>query len=60
MYNEYEELFGNKVIDAVTYGGGIYAEFNALSVKKIRFTVEIPDGQSAVGISEIAVMGKVK
>lgn len=59
VYNEYEALFGNKVIDAVTYGGGVYAEFNALNVKKIRFTVEIPQGQSRVGISEIAVMGKV-
>lgn len=60
VYNGYEAQFGNKVIDAVTYGGGVYAEFNALNVKRIRFTVEIPQGQSTVGISEIAVMGKVK
>ena len=57
VYNGYEAQFGNKVIDAVTYGGGVYAEFDARNVKKIRFTIEIPQGQSAVGISEIAVMG---
>lgn len=34
VYNGYEAQFGNKVIDAVTYGGGVYAEFNALNVKE--------------------------
>lgn len=58
-YNEFELMYGNYVIEAIAYGGGVYAEFGALSVKTIRFTVEIPEGQESVGLSEIAVMGKV-
>lgn len=41
-------------------GGGVYAEFDAIKVKQIRFTVELPENQARVGISEIAVLGKVK
>lgn len=59
-FNEFELMYGNKVIEAVAYGGGVYAEFAATKVKKIRFTVEVPEGQTIVGISEIAVMGKVR
>lgn len=58
-FNEFELMYGNKVVEAVAYGGGVYAEFAATKVKKIRFTVEVPEGQTAVGISEVAVMGKV-
>lgn len=59
-FNDFELMNGNYVIEAIAYGGGVYAEFDALSVKTIRFTVEIPAGQKSVGLSEIAVMGKVK
>ena len=58
VYNDFELKYGNYVLEAVAYGGGVYAEFNAIKVKTIRFTVEIPDGQSTVGISELAIMGK--
>ncbi len=58
-FNEFELMYGNKVVEAVAYGGGVYAEFAATKVKKIRFTVEVPEGQTEVGISEVAVMGKV-
>ena len=44
----------------MTYGGGTYVEFDAINVRAIRFTVEIPEGQSMVGISEIAVMGRAE
>ena len=37
-----------------------YVEFDAIQVKAIRFTVEVPEGQSMVGLSEIAIMGKVR
>lgn len=59
VYDEFELTNGNYVIDSLTYGGGVYAEFDAINVKTIRFTVEVPEGQEMVGISEIAVMGKV-
>ena len=58
-FNEFELMYGNKVVEAVAYGGGVYAEFAATKVKKIRFTVEVPEGQTEVGISEVAVIGKV-
>lgn len=58
-FNEFELMYGNKVVEAVAYGGGVYAEFAATKVKNIRFTVEVPEGQTEVGISEVAVMGKV-
>ena len=41
-------------------GGSVYAEFDAIKVKQIKFTVEMPENQKQVGISEIAVIGKVK
>lgn len=60
VYNEFELAYGNYVIEAMTYGGGTYVEFDAINVRAIRFTVEIPEGQSMVGISEIAVMGRAE
>ena len=58
VYNEDELLIGNYVIENVVYGSGVYAEFDALNIKSIRFSVKAPEGQSLVGISEIAVLGK--
>lgn len=40
------------------YGGSVYAEFNAISVKKIRFTIELPEGQKAAAVAEVAIVGK--
>ena len=60
VYDDFELTNGNYIIDAVTYGGGAYVEFDAIQVKAIRFTVEVPEGQSMVGLSEIAIMGKVR
>ena len=42
------------------YGGNVYAEFNAISVNKIRFTVELPEGQKSVALSEVAIVGRIK
>ena len=58
VYNEDELALGNYVIENIVYGSGVYAEFNAINVKSIRFTVVLPEGQESVGVSEIAVLGK--
>ncbi len=42
----------------VTMGAASYAEFDELQVKSVRITVEVPQGQSLVGISEIRILGK--
>lgn len=42
----------------VVPGAAAYAEFNELNVKSIRITVEVPEGQESVGISEIRILGK--
>ena len=42
----------------VTPGAAIHTEFDELNVKTIRITVEVPEGQETVGISEIRVLGK--
>ena len=42
----------------ITPGAATYAEFNELNVKSIRITVEVPEGQESVGISEIRILGK--
>ena len=39
-------------------GAAAYAEFNELNVKTVRITLEVPEGQEAVGISEIRILGK--
>lgn len=58
VYNDFELSLGNYVIDAVSYCGGTYVEFDAIKVRSVRFTVEVPEGQQMVGISEVVVMGK--
>lgn len=58
VYNEDELDLGNYVIENIVYGSGVYAEFNAINVKSIRFTVTFPEGQDRIGVSEIAVLGK--
>ena len=60
FFNEFDLENGIETLEAVAYGGGVWAEFKEISVKKIRFTVEVPKGQESVGLSEIAVMGKKK
>ena len=42
----------------VTPGAAAYAEFDELNVKSIRITVEVPEGQESVGISEVRILGK--
>lgn len=58
FYNQFDLENGIETLEAVTYGGGVWAEFKEINVKKIRFTVEVPEGQESVGLSEIAVMGR--
>ena len=42
----------------ITPGAAAYAEFDQLNVKSVRVTVDVPEGQEAVGISEIRILGK--
>ena len=42
----------------ISPGAAAYAEFDELNVKSIRITIEVPDGQDSVGVSEIRVLGK--
>ena len=42
----------------ITAGAAAYAEFDELNVKSVRITVEVPEGQESVGISEIRILGK--
>ena len=39
-------------------GASAYAEFDELNVKTIKVTVEVPQGQENVGISEVKILGK--
>jgi hypothetical protein len=39
-------------------GSAAYAEFDELNVKSIRITMEVPEGQETVGISEVRILGK--
>ena len=41
----------------VTPGAAAYAEFHELHVKSVKITVEVPEGQDAVGISEVRIIG---
>lgn len=42
----------------ITSGAAAYAEFEELNVKSVEITVEVPEGQDAVGISEVRILGK--
>ena len=42
----------------VTPGAAAYAEFDQLHVKSIKITMEIPEGQTSVGISEVRIIGQ--
>ena len=42
----------------IVSGAAAYAEFNELNVKSIRITIEVPEGQESVGISEVRILGK--
>lgn len=56
-----EEYFRTNDYDGsiyyVTPGAAAYAEFNELNVKSVKITVEVPEGQDLVGISEIRILG---
>ena len=42
----------------ITPGSAAYAEFYEHTVKKLRITIDVPEGQELVGISEIRILGK--
>lgn len=43
----------------IVYGAGCYVEFNAINVKSIRFTLEVPADQQSAAIAEVALVGKI-
>lgn len=45
-------------VEYVQPGSVVFAEFNALKVKSVKFTIDVPEGQETVGISEIRILGK--
>lgn len=45
-------------ISYIIPGAAAYATFNELNVKSVRITIEVPEGQKNVGISEIKILGK--
>ena len=42
----------------MTLGAAAYIKFAYMNVKSIKITIEVPDGQEAVGISEVRILGK--
>lgn len=48
----------NSSVLYVMSGSAAFAEFYDVSVKSIKITVEVPEGQNSVGISEIKILGK--
>jgi len=45
-------------VSYVLSGASAFAEFYDVSVKNVKITVEVPEGQEKVGISEIKILGK--
>lgn len=39
-------------------GAAAYTTMEEWNVKSVRITIEVPEGQSQVGISEIKILGK--
>ncbi len=42
----------------ITPGAAAYAEFYEKNVKSVKITIEVPEGQESVGISEVRILGK--
>lgn len=49
--------YGN-IVRYVKSGAMAFAEFYDVDVKSVKITVDVPEGQDAVGISEIKILGK--
>ncbi len=45
-------------VSYVVSGAAAFAEFYDVSVKNVKITVDVPEGQKSVGISEIKILGK--
>ena len=57
---QYCEIGGqnNNTVRDIKSGAAAVAEFNGIKVKSVKITVEVPEGQDEVGISEIKILGK--
>lgn len=56
--SEYYEMDESGSITYIAPGAAVYAEIDNWNVKTVKVTVEVPEGQDAVGISEIKILGK--
>lgn len=56
--SEYYTTDDDGSISYIIPGAAAYAAFNELNVKSVRITIEVPEGQEHVGISEIKILGK--
>ena len=50
--------FLNNRYDGIHRCSNVYAEFVLIKSKKIRFTVELPEGQERAAVGEVVVLGK--
>ncbi len=50
--------FLNNRYDGIHRCSNVYAEFDLIKAKKIRFTVELPEGQERAAVGEVVVLGK--
>ena len=48
---------GNSLL-LVKSGAAAFIEFYDINVKSVKVTVDVPEGQESVGISEIRILGK--
>ena len=48
----------NNRYDGIHRCSNVYAEFDLIKAKKIRFTVELPGGQERAAVGEVVVLGK--
>ena len=56
--SEYYEMDASSNITYIAPGAAVYAEIDNWNVNTVKVTVEVPEGQDAVGISEIKILGK--
>lgn len=56
-YCEYTGQFGDE-LSYIASGVAVVTEFYDIKVKEVRVTMDVPEGQDAVGISEIRILGR--
>ena len=57
QYCEFGGQYGDRLIYIVS-GAAAFTEFYEIEVTSVKITVDVPEGQNEVGISEIKILGK--